>query len=161
MEKINLQGITAYWDLSQGKAVDAMQETLRDKYHFTQSIKELSRIVKNAEGFVQGFQQDVISDLIRIYDGERQVSIIDGSTPLDYAYSCGINIGNHLKSAFVNGQEVDICTTLGPGDRVHLILSQYPIGPLPEWLEKVATVQARRIIEVEMRKKNGVRKRHR
>ncbi len=156
MEKINLQGLTAYWDLFQGKAVDVMQEILRDKYHFIQSVKELSRIMKNSQDFVQGFEQNVIGDKVAIYDGEHQVFVSAGSTAIDYAYSRGQEIGDRLDSVFVNGQQVDVSTVFEQGDRVHLILSEYPHGPLPGWEHISTTVQAQVSIRRGMRKKYAI-----
>ena len=154
MEKINLQGLTAYWDICQGKAGDMMQETLRDKYHFTQSLKELSHIIKDSQAFVQTFQQNIIGENIYIYDADgHMISLPEGATVIDLAYSRGKEIGDRLEGAFVNGQVVDVSTVLSTGDRVHLLLSKFSHGPKAEWESEAATVQAQKMMR--KRRKKG------
>ena len=66
MEKINLEGLAAYWDICQGEAGATMHEILRDKYKFVQSVREINKIFTDNQTFVQRFQSDVIGENIFI-----------------------------------------------------------------------------------------------
>ena len=147
MEKINLQGLTAYWDICQGKAGDTMQEILKNKYKFGKSLKAISRIFQDNQSFVQRFQQDVIGEKIFIYGSDgRMIELQDGSTVIDYAYNCGEKIGNSMFRAYVNGQLVEFNTTLSTGDRVQIITSEHAMGPEPGWLNDATTIKAQKAI---------------
>lgn len=152
MEKINLEGLTAYWDICQGKAGDTMQEILRDRYNFVQSVKEINQIFVDNQTFVQRFQRDVIGENIYVYDYDGHlVELHEGSTVIDFAYSHGKEFGDKMVGVFVNGQAVGVDTVLCTGDRVHVLLSDHSLGPRIEWLSDATTVKAQRLI----RKKQG------
>lgn len=159
MERINLQGLTAYWDICQGKAGDTMQEILKNKYKFGKSIKAISKIFQDNQAFVQRFQQDIIGEKIYVYgDDGRMIELQEGSTIIDFAYARSEKTGNLMVKAYVNGQPVAVNTTLSTGDRVHIITSKDSVGPGEEWLEDATTIKAQKAIRKSLtrEKKNGV-----
>ena len=147
MEKINLEGLTAYWDICQGKAGDKMQEILTDRYNFVKSVKEINQIFADNQSFVQKFQRDVIGESIYVYDYEGHlVELSEGSTVIDFAYSYGKDFGDRMVGVFVNGKAVGVDTVLTTGDRVHVLLSDHSLGPRREWLSDATTVKAQKLI---------------
>ena len=148
MEKINMQGLTAYWDICKGEAGSRMQEILREKYQFVQSIKELNNIFIDNQTFVQRVQSDVIGENIFVYDYEGHlIELPEGATVVDFAYKFGAEYGNKMVGVFVNGQPVSVDTVLTTGDRVHILISENSLGPRTEWLSYATTVNAQRLIK--------------
>lgn len=147
MEKINMEGLTAYWDLCRGEAENRMQEILRDKYGFVKSVKKISRIIADNRAFVSQVQRDVIGESIYVYDyNGHLVQLPEGATVVDFAYSFGKEYGDRMVGVFVNGQAVDVGTVLYTGDRVHVLTSDYELGPRTDWLADATTVNAQRLI---------------
>lgn len=147
MEKINLEGLAAYWDICQGEAGATMHEILRDKYKFVQSVREINKIFTDNQTFVQRFQSDVIGENIYVYDEDGHlVELPEGATVVDFAYSRGKSFGDRMAGVFVNGQATGVDTVLTTGDRVHVILSNYSLGPRFDWLSYATTVKAQRLI---------------
>lgn len=67
-----------------------------------------------------------------------------GATPIDFAY--GIDQGNIMVGAYVNGEYVSVDYELHNKDRVRILTDVYSYGFREEWLDKVKTTNAK-IIE--------------
>ena len=87
-------------------------------------LKELSTDVYVGEIFVQTPKGKV-------------VKLLEGSTPIDFAYAIHSDIGNSCVGSKVNGAMVPITTALTNGDVVEIITSQNSKGPSKDWLKKV------------------------
>ena len=87
-------------------------------------LKELSTDVYVGEIFVQTPKGKV-------------VKLLEGSTPIDFAYAIHSDIGNSCVGSKVNGLMVPITTTLSNGDVIEIITSQNSKGPSKDWLKKV------------------------
>ena len=87
-------------------------------------LKELSTDVYVGEIFVQTPRGKVIK-------------LLEGSTPIDFAYAIHSDIGNACVGSKVNGAMVPITQTLSNGDVVEIITSQNSKGPSKDWLKKV------------------------
>ena len=87
-------------------------------------LKELSTDVYVGEIFVQTPKGKVIK-------------LLEGSTPIDFAYAIHSDIGNSCVGSKVNGAMVPITSTLSNGDVVEIITSQNSKGPSKDWLKKV------------------------
>ena len=87
-------------------------------------LKELSADVYLGEIFVQTPKGKV-------------VKLLEGATPIDFAYAIHSDIGNMCVGSKVNGSMVPITSTLTNGDVVEIITSQNSKGPSKDWLKKV------------------------
>ena len=147
MEKINMQGLTAYWDICQGEAGSKMQEILKEKFQFVKSIKTIDRIFKNNEEFINHVRSDVLFETIFVYDNKgRMYEITDGATIIDFAYQLGPDVGNKMIKAYLNGHETKLDTSLHNGDRVYIVTSE-EIEPKEEWINNATTIKAQRLIK--------------
>lgn len=107
-------------------------------------------------GMEGGFMESVISsfyndDIIVFTPKGNSVVLPKGATVLDFAYEIHTNVGNHAKSARVNGKLCSIFTVLKRGDRIEI---GHDDEQLPEahWLKHVVTYKARRAINVALTK---------
>ena len=86
-------------------------------------LKELSADVYVGEIFVQTPKGKV-------------VKLLEGATPIDFAYAIHSDVGNMCVGSKVNGLMVPITSVLSNGDVVEIITSQNSKGPSKDWLKK-------------------------
>ena len=148
MDKIASFGLTAYWDISKGNARDIMQENLKSKYQFFKSLIEINRVFSDNQDFVRQVKSELFSDRIYVYTTKGDImELPKGSTAIDFAYSIGPDIGNTMVSAIVNDRIVEPDYVLKNKDRVRIITDILSYGPREDWLDKVATTQAKQQIK--------------
>ena len=148
MDKIASFGLTAYWDISKGNARDIMQEDLKNKYQFFKSLIEINRVFSDNQDFVRQVKSELFSDRIYVYTTKGDImELPKGSTAIDFAYSIGPDIGNTMVSAIVNDRIVEPDYVLKNKDRVRIITDILSYGPREDWLDKVATTQAKQQIK--------------
>ncbi len=147
MDKIASFGLTAYWDISKGKARDVMQENLRNKYQFFKSLIEINHVFSDNQEFVRQVKSELFSDRIYVYTTKGDIiELPKGSTIIDFAYSIGPDVGNTMVSAIVNDRVVELDYVLKSKDRVRIITDILSYGPREDWLDKTVTTQAKRLI---------------
>ena len=147
MDKIASFGLTAYWDISKGNARDIMQEDLKNKYQFFKSLIEINHVFSDNQEFVRQVKSELFSDRIYVYTTKGDIiELPKGSTIIDFAYSIGPDIGNTMVSAIVNDRIVEPDYVLKNKDRVRIITDILSYGPREDWLDKVVTTQAKRLI---------------
>ena len=96
----------------------------KDEISSERILKELSTDVYVGEIFVQTPKGKV-------------VKLLEGATPIDFAYAIHSDIGNSCVGSKINGAMVPITSTLSNGDVVEIITSQNSKGPSKDWLKKV------------------------
>lgn len=147
MDKIASFGLTAYWDISKGKARDVMQENLRNKYQFFKSLIEINHVFSDNQEFVRQVKSELFSDRIYVYTTKGDIiELPKGSTTIDFAYNIGPDVGNTMVSAIVNDRCVSPDYVLQNKDRVRIITDILSYGPREDWLDKVVTTQAKSLI---------------
>lgn len=153
MDKIATYGLTAYWDINSGNARTIMQEKLRKKYQFFDSLVEINKEFSDNKAFVNQIKKEVLSKRIFIQakDG-RVIELPVNSTVIDLAYKIHTDIGNTLTSAMVNNIPVDYDHTLQNKDRVTIITDTLSEGPTEDWLKKAKTTRAKRKIKEYIKK---------
>ena len=148
MDKVASFGLTAYWDIKRGMARDIMQQELKNKYQFFNSLVEINKMFADNQEFVWQVKKELLSDKIYVYttNGETMELPI-GSTAIDLAYKIHSDIGNTMVSAIVNDKQVEPDYKLHNKDRVRIITDIMSYGPREEWYDKVQTTKAKRKIK--------------
>lgn len=145
MDKIASFGLTAYWDINKGNAREVMQEKLKNKYQFFNSLVEIDEVFNDNEDFVREVKRELFSDKIYVRTTEgKRIELPKGSTPIDFAYK--LNIGDTMIAAIVNDKSVEDDYILKNNDRVKIITDTLSYGPREGWTDKVKTIGARRKI---------------
>jgi len=147
MDKIASFGLLAYWDIEKGNARDIMQENLKNKYQFFESLVEINKVFADNQEFVWQVKTELFADKIYVYTTKGEIiELPKGSTAIDFAYKIHSDIGNTMTSAVVNDKMVDPDYILHNKDRVRIITDIMSYGPREEWIDKVQTTKAKRKI---------------
>lgn len=153
MDKIASFGLTAYWDIEKGKARDAMQEDLKQKYQFFKSLTEINSIFGDNQQFVNQVKNELFANKIYVYTTKGDIIELPiGSTIIDYAYKLDTNIGNTMIGAFVNDEYVPLDYVLQNKDRVRIVTNELSNGPEEKWLDIAKTSLAKSKIKERIKK---------
>lgn len=148
MDRVASFGLTAYWAINKGQARDIMQEELKNKYQFFQSLVEINAMFMDNQEFVHKVKEELFSDKVYVYTTKGEiVELPKGSTLIDLAYQLGKDIGNTMIGAFVNDSIVPLDYVLKNKDRVRIITDDLSHGPREEWISKAQTSYAKRKIK--------------
>ena len=148
MDRVASFGLTAYWKVNKGHARDIMQEELKNKYQFFQSLVEINAMFMDNQEFVHKVKEELFSDKVYVYTTKGEiVELPKGATVIDLAYQLGEDIGNTMIGAFVNDSIVPLDYGLKNKDRVRIITDNLSHGPREEWLSEAQTSYAKRKIK--------------
>lgn len=147
MDKIASFGLTAYWDINKGEARNVMQEELKNRYQFFNSLIEINRVFGDNQEFVNQVKQELFSENIYVYTPKGDIiQLPKGATPIDFAYEIHTELGNTIVKALINDEETSVLQPLKNKDRVRVITDNMSLGPKEEWLDVVKTTKAKRKI---------------
>ena len=147
MEKIASYGLTAYWHLNENSARNIMQEELRNKYQFFNSLIEINKVFGDNKEFVSQIKKELFANKIYVYTTKGEVIELPiGSTVIDFAYKIHTDLGNTLIGAQVNDEYVGVSHVLKNKDRVKVLTDELSYGPRPEWESIAKTTYAKRRI---------------
>jgi GTP pyrophosphokinase len=139
-------GIAAHWKYKQGK-IDGEEESSEDaKLSWLRRILEWQRDMSDNKEFMDTIKTDLnaFSENVFCFSPSGEViSLVEGSTPVDFAYAIHSAVGNTMVGARINGRIVNFDCPIKNGDRVEIITSQNSRGPSRDWLNFVKTSQAR------------------
>ena len=152
-EKIASYGLTAFWNINKGNARKIMQENLKNKYQFFESLVEIDQTFADNQEFVEHIQQELLSQRVYVYTKKGEIiELPSGSTAIDLAYKIHTDIGNKMVGATVNDKPVECGHTLHNKDRVKIITDEQSSGPNIGWLDIVKTTKAKRQIKAYVKK---------
>ena len=148
MDKIASFGLTAYWDIAKGNARDIMQEELREKFQFFKSLIEINSMFGDNQEFVNQVKLELFSDCVYVYNTKGEtIELPKGSTPIDFAYKLGPDVGNTMVGVFVNDEYVQLNYILKNKDRIRIIRDELSFGPREEWEQMAHTSYAKKMIK--------------
>lgn len=152
-EKVASYGLTAFWNINKGNARNIMQENLKNKYQFFESLVEIDQTFADNQEFVEHIQQELLSQRVYVYTKKGEIiELPSGSTAIDLAYKIHTELGNKMVGATVNDNPVDCDYILHNKDRVRIITDDLSLGPNIGWLDKVKTTKAKRQIKAYVKK---------
>lgn len=148
MDKVATYGLTAYWDIDKGKAREAMQQDLRNKYQFFSSLIDINGMFADNRDFVFQIKSELFGNKVYVYTPKGDIiELPKGATPIDFAYKIHTDIGNTMVYAIVNDKKVDDNYQLKTKDRVRIITDDLAYGSRDNWEEIAQTSYARRKIK--------------
>ena len=147
MDKVASFGLTALWNIKQGEARYAMQEHLKNKCQFFDSLKEIDSTFENDADFVKQVKDELFTANVYPYTPNGDViELPKGATIIDYAYKYNPTIANKMIEAIVNDEIVPLNYVIKNQDRIKLKTDELSTGPNPEWIEIAQTISAKKRI---------------
>lgn len=158
MHKIAEYGIAAHWKYKEGNT-DAKQTDMEDRLQWVRSIMEIQKDLHDSHEFLQSLKLDLYSDEVFVLTPKGDVvSLPQGSTGVDFAYSVHSEVGNKCVGIKVDGKIVPLNTKLTNNSIVEVITSSNSKGPSRDWLKFVVTPSAKNKIRAffkrEMKEEN-------
>ena len=147
MDKTAYGGITTYWDIHKGQARIIMQDKLRRKYQFFNSIEDINYCARDDKEFIKQIKEELFQGEIYVVTADGEVKALPiGSCPIDFAYKVHTEVGHHMVGALVNDEMVALDYELKNQDHVKIITDDNSPGPDIAWLDIAKSNYARRKI---------------
>jgi guanosine-3',5'-bis(diphosphate) 3'-pyrophosphohydrolase len=130
-------GVAAHWRYKSSASVEVPQWLHRlsqaeDGQEATDAVAYLDRVI----------QELTTREVLCFTPRGDVVTLVENSTPVDFAYAVHTDVGHACSGSRVNGALVPLSTRLRTGDRVEIITGRQG-GPNRDWLHFVATPRAR------------------
>ena len=148
MDKIAEYGIASHWSYKENKKMNNKDKT-DQKLEIFRSIIELNEESQTSEEFISNVKQDILfNDSIYVYTPKGDViELPQGATCVDFAYRVHTEVGDKMIGAIVNDNIVPFDYILKTGDIIKVNTSKLSKGPNKDWLNFVATTQAKNKIK--------------
>lgn len=147
MDKVASFGLTALWHIKKGEARYAMQDYLKSKCQFFDSLKEIDSTFDNDSEFVEQVKNELFTANVYPYTPTGDViELPQGATIIDYAYKFDPEIGNKMIEATVNDEVVPLNYIIKNQDRIKIKTDELSLGPNPGWYDLAKTAYAKRKI---------------
>ena len=142
-------GIAAHWQYKEHKtSANEMDKRLA----WIRETMDLQGGFKDSKEFLDSVKDVYNSELLVFTPKGKVISLIKGSTAIDFAYKIHTEVGNKCTGVRVNGKIVPLTTVLETGNVVEIITSNSSKGPSWDWLKVVKTTSARAKIKAFFRR---------
>ncbi len=130
-------GVAAHWKYKEKPQNDTQQ--------WTNALSELSDEYPDPNEFLSHMKLDLYEDEVFCLTPKGDViTLPQGATPVDFAFSVHTQVGEKLIGAKINGKLVNLSTRLSTGDTVEVLTTnEKNKGPSRDWLTFVKTSRAR------------------
>ncbi|MHB9132779.1 MAG: RelA/SpoT family protein [Armatimonadota bacterium] len=144
-------GIAAHWRYKEGTNRDVEFES---KLEWLRRLLDLQAESKNEVDWLEALKVNLFKDQVFVFTPAGDiVDLPAGSTPIDFAFRIHTDIGARCAGAKVNGRLVPLTYQFANGDVVEIIVRANQ-KPSLDWLNIVASAQARGKIKAYFRKAN-------
>ena len=145
MDEVAENGVASHWAYKENKSlIDGIRSSTEAKLEFFKSIIELNEDKMSSEDFVNSVKNEILNNNIYVFTPKGDVfELPNGSTPIDFAYRVHTRVGETTTGAIVNNNMVPLNYKLKNNDIVKIITNKNSPGPSKEWLNIVASTQAK------------------
>jgi GTP pyrophosphokinase len=149
MHKVSEYGIAAHWIYKEKRS---KKTALDEKLGWIRSIMENTESLTSRE-LIDAFKNQLTTGSIFVQTPKGKIlEFPENATLLDFAYAIHSDIGNYCVGGKINGKIKPLTTKMSNGDVIEIITSPTSKGPSRDWLNIVATAQAKAKIKYFFRK---------
>ncbi len=131
MHQDNELGVASHWRYKEGTDYDAGFER---KISWLRQLLDWKEEVADANEFVDQLKSDAFEDRIYVFTPKGNVvDLVDGATPLDFAYHIHTDVGHRCRGAKVNGHMVPLTYRLKTGEQIEVLTVKHG-EPSRDWL---------------------------
>ena len=124
-------GIASHWTYKDGRIANRAEI---NQVSFLRRMVELHQDAQDSRDLVANLRGELTFNRIQVFTPKGDLrSLVEGSTPVDFAYAIHTEVGHRCVGAKVNGRIVPLKHTLLNGDRVE-ILTRLNHKPSRDWL---------------------------
>ncbi len=147
-------GMAAHWKYKSGAS---SREEMNKKLEWIARLIETEDGTRDPDEFLHALKTDIFHDEVFVFTPKGDVvSLPQGATVIDFAYSIHTAVGNKMVGAKINGMIVPIDRCPENGEIVEIITSSSSKGPSRDWLNIVKTSEARNKIRQWFKKETRV-----
>ena len=141
MHHIAEYGVAAHWKYKSG---EQSKEEIDRKLSWISRLIDTEDSAEDPDEFMRALKIDLFHDETFVFTPKGDVvSLPQGSTLIDFAYSIHSGVGNKMVGAKINGMIAPIDRIPETGDIVEILTSATSKGPSRDWLKIVRTSEAR------------------
>lgn len=131
-------------------------KTYKHQFYWIDQLRKWQEESQDTKKISNFLKSDLFASLIFVFTPQGDIiSLPEGSTPIDFAYSIHTNVGEHCQSAKVNGSIAPLDYELKTGDTVEIFTNKNQ-APSDRWLRFVVSKKAQERIRKYLQKKTGV-----
>jgi guanosine-3',5'-bis(diphosphate) 3'-pyrophosphohydrolase len=130
-------GVAAHWSYKEGATAKEVA--------WMQRLADVEEEEKDPIAFLEALKLDLGQDEVYLFTPKgRVIALIEGATPIDFAYAVHTEVGHHCVGAKVNGRLVPLDTVLRSADVVEVVTSKNEnAGPSRDWLSIAQSSRAK------------------
>ena len=130
-------GIAAHWGYKEGASSKEIA--------WMQRLADVEEEENDPIAFLEALKLDLGQDEVYVFTPKgRVIALVEGATPIDFAYAVHTEVGHHCVGAKVNGRLVPLDTTLHSADVVEVVTSKNAsAGPSRDWLQIAMSSRAK------------------
>ncbi|WLT30503.1 bifunctional (p)ppGpp synthetase/guanosine-3',5'-bis(diphosphate) 3'-pyrophosphohydrolase [Geothrix sp. PMB-07] len=141
-------GIASHWTYKDGRIANRSEI---NQVSFLRRMVELHQDAQDSRDLVANLRGELTFNRIQVFTPKGDLrSLVENSTPVDFAYAIHTQVGHRCVGAKVNGRIVPLKHTLQNGDRVE-ILTRPDHKPSRDWLGFVKSAGAKSRIQAFIR----------
>ena len=121
-------GVAAHWSYKEGASAKEVA--------WMQRLADVEEEENDPIAFLEALKLDLGQDEVYIFTPKgRVIPLVEGATPIDFAYAVHTEVGHHCVGAKVNGRLVPLDTVLRSADVVEIVTSKNDnASPSRDWL---------------------------
>ena len=128
-------GVCAHWRYKGAEPGGGMASTYEEKIAWLRQVLDWHEETGDTRGVAEQFSFNVAQDRVYTFTPHGDVvNLVQGATPLDFAYHVHTEIGHRCRGAKVNGSIVPLTYSLKTGERVEVLTSKDAL-PRRDWLQ--------------------------
>jgi len=126
-------GVCSHWQYK-GADRQGRSHSYEEKIDWLRQVLQWHEEVGDISHLADELQRDVEADRIYVFTPKGHVvDLVNGATPVDFAYRVHTEVGNHCRGARVNNAIVCLNHVLKIGDQVEILTAEHAT-PRREWL---------------------------